>query len=274
MLNLGFMRIAFLVGIFLAAAIPLIGVTITLKRLSMIGDALSHAAMAGILGGLLIGINPVLGAMIASLFGALSIDFIRKKIKRYREMSIAIITSAALGLAGLLYGFVSSSTNFNSFLFGSIVNITQEEFMMVVVLTVIVIIVYLFLYNGLMYTTFDEEAAKLAGIKVEILNFIFTILTAIIVAVASRTVGALIVSSLMVIPLACSMLIAKSYRQTVILAVLFAELFMIVGIALSYTWSLKPGGAIVTFGVIVLLIVLAGRSLRRWFKKKKTKRLS
>jgi zinc transport system permease protein len=122
MLQYGFMQRAFITGILLAVITPLIGITIVLKRMSMIGDALSHASLAGVALGLLLGINPILGAMGICLFAALGVEAIRRKIPRYSEMAICIIMSTGIGLAGVLSGFVKNGTNFNSFLFGSIID--------------------------------------------------------------------------------------------------------------------------------------------------------
>lgn len=121
------MQRAFLVGILLALIIPCVGIVIVLKRLSMIGDALSHTSLAGVAAGLLFNINPVLGATAACVAAAFGIEAIRKKLPRYAEMSIAIILSAGVGLAGVLSGFVRSAASFNSFLFGSIVAISDGE---------------------------------------------------------------------------------------------------------------------------------------------------
>ena len=107
-----FMRKAFVVGILLAIIVPCIGIIVVLKRLSMMGDALSHSSLAGIAAGLVLSINPVLGAVITSLIAAFSIEFIRKKIPKYSEMSIAIIMSAGVGLAGVLSGFVKKFSRF------------------------------------------------------------------------------------------------------------------------------------------------------------------
>jgi zinc transport system permease protein len=248
-----FMRRAFVVGILLAAIIPCIGTVMVLKRLSMIGDALSHTSLAGVAAGLILGINPILGAVAVCTLAALGIEFIRKRMPRYAEMSIAIIMSAGIGLAGVLSGFVKSAANFNSFLFGSIVAISNFEMALVIVISFTVLIGFLMFYKELFYIALDERAARLAGVPVGLVNFVFTILTAITVSVAARTVGALIVSSLMVIPVACGMQFGKSYRQTVLFSVGFAVMFMIIGLFLSYYVGLRPGGTIVLVGVACLL---------------------
>lgn len=254
MLEYEFMRKAFLVGILLAIIIPCIGTTIVLKRLSMLGDALSHTSLAGVAGGLLMGINPVLGAVVVTVLAGFGIEFIRKRFPKYSEISIAIIMSAGVGLAGILSGFTSNSAGFTSFLFGSIVAIADFELYMVIALSIVVMISFLLLYKELMHIAFDESGARIVGIPVKTVNFIFTILTALTVSIASRTVGALIVSSIMVIPVACAMRFASSYRMTIILSVVFAITFTIIGLSLSFYFGFKPGGTIVLLGVVCLLL--------------------
>jgi zinc transport system permease protein len=251
-----FMRRAFIVGILLAVIIPCIGIIVVLKRLSMIGDALSHTSLAGVAAGLIMGVNPVLGAVAACVAAALGIEAIRKKFSKYSEMSIAIVMSAGVGLAGVLSGFVKNAANFNSFLFGSIVAISDFEMMLVLCISCAVMLAFIFLYKELFYIALDERGARLAGVPVAAVNFIFTILTAATVSIAARTVGALIVSSMMVVPVACAMQFGKSYKQTVIYSVCFAVFFTVIGLFISYYMKLKPGGAIVLIGVLCLVLIL------------------
>ncbi len=259
MFEYAFMQKAFLVGILLAIIIPLIGVIVVLKRLSMIGDALSHTSLAGVALGLLLGIDPIVGAVVVCVVAAFSIETIRRKLPRYAEISISIIMSVGIGLASVLTGFIEDGAAFNSFLFGSIVAITDMEVVLVVIVTVVVVAAFLLLYKELMFITFDEQGAILAGLPVKKINFVITLLTAITVSVAARSVGALIVSSLMVIPVACAMQIANSYKKTVIYSVLFAVAFTIVGLVLSYYFNLKPGGTIVLTGVVVLIPLMIAK---------------
>lgn len=251
-----FMRKAFLVGVLLAIIIPLIGVVVVLKRLSMMGDALSHTSLAGVALGLLLGINPIVAAVVVCMFAALSIEAIRKALPKYAEISISIIMSVGIGLASILSGFVTDGAAFDSFLFGSIVAITDTEVILVIVVTLIVVVSFFLFYKELMFITFDEQGAILAGVPVKKINVLITLLTAITVSVAARSVGALIVSSLMVIPVACAMQLANSYKKTVIYSVLFGLLFTITGLFVSYHFNLKPGGTIVMIGVIVLIPLL------------------
>ena len=166
MLQYGFMQRAFITGILLAVIAPLIGITIVLKRMSMIGDALSHASLAGVALGLLLGINPILGAMGICLFAALGVEAIRRKIPRYSEMAISIIMSTGIGLAGIL-----------------------------------------------------------------------------------------IVSSMLVIPIACGMQVGRSYKAVMIIGVITALVTTVIGLTLSYYVGLKPGGTIVLLEVVCFLIL-------------------
>lgn len=261
MLQFDFMRRAFLVGILLAVIIPCIGVVVVLKRLSMIGDALSHTSLAGVAAGLLMGMNPIVGSVAACIAGALGIEAIRKKIPRYAELSIAVVMSAGVGLAGVLSGLLPGGQGFNSFLFGSIVAIDNFELGLVVAISILVLIAFLALYKELFAYAFDERGARLTGIRVGLVSFVFTLLTAVTVSIAARTVGALMVSSLMVVPVVCAMQVARSYRGIVTASVAFGVLFTITGLTVSYYAQLRPGATIVLTGVAVLVVLLLSAML-------------
>lgn len=267
-----FMQRAFITGILIALITPCIGVVVVLKRLSMTGDALSHTSLAGVAAGLVLGINPILGAVMFSIVAAFGIEKIRKSFSQYSEIAIAIIMSTGIGLAGILSGFVKDSANFNSFLFGSIVAISDFELYMVIALSIVVVLVFTLLFKELFYMTFDEESARLAGIPIKRINFVFTLLTAITISVSARTVGTLVVSSLMVLPVATAMQIAKSYKQTVVYAILYALFFTISGLYISYYANFKPGGTIVLVGVLTLISVLVTKNVfRKRVSKERTK---
>lgn len=254
-LTYSFMQRAIIVGLLISVITPLIGNIIVLKRLSNMGEALSHCCLAGVAIGLFIGINPITGAVIVSVLSALLIDKIRLMFPQYQEMSVSIILSLGIALAAIFSGFVNNTQSFSSFLFGSVVAITFEEMLYIVVLSIAVILIFIFYYKELFYITFDEQGAYLDGVNTNKTNFIFTILIAITVSVSSKIVGALIISSLMIIPVACSMLISKSYKQNILFSLLFAMFFTLFGLILSGIYDLKPGGTIVLTGIFTLFIV-------------------
>ena len=164
---------------------------------------------------------------------------------------------------------MKNSANFNSFLFGSIVAISDAELYSVAAVSLLVLLASVLLYKELFSIALDERAARLSGVPVNVVSTIFTMLTAVTVAIAARTVGALIVSSMMVLPVACAMQLARSYRGTVWASIGFAELFTISGLVIAYYGGLKPGGTIVLMGVVCLIGILIVKSAveRRQAKK-------
>ena len=251
-----FMIRAMIAAVLICIIAPCIVTTIVLKRLSAIGDATSHSALAGIAAGLMTGIHPVLGAVIFSVAAVLGIEVMRKSFKTYSEIATVIVMSLGIGLTAVLSGFVGNSADLNSFMFGSIVAISDFEMILTVILSIAVILTTMLLYRELFYIAFDEDAAVLAGVSVKTINVIIMILTAVTVSVASRIVGALMISSLLVIPVACGMLVGKSYKSTVLLSVIFAELFTVGGLFASFYLDVKPGGSIVLIGVAVLIVIM------------------
>ena len=252
-----FMQRAFIAAALIALIAPCIGITIVLKRLSAIGDAASHSALAGIAFGIVIGINPVLGAVIFAVAAVLGIEAFRKKFNRYPEIATVVIMSAGIGLTAVISGFITDgSENLNSFLFGSIVAISDFELYMTIVLAAAVLAVTMLLYKEIFFITFDESAAQLAGVPVRSINLIIMVLTAVTVSIASRVVGALMISSLLVIPVAAAMMLAKSYKGTLVISIVLAELFTLAGLFISFYMNLRPGGTIVLLGVLTLVVIM------------------
>lgn len=262
LLSFGFMQRALVVGIALAVTLPGIGLIVVLRRQSMIGDALAHNSLAGVACGLLIGINPLVGAAALSLFSAFSIEYFRKKLGRYSEMAIAIVLSAGIGLASILSDFVSGA-NFNSFLFGSIVAVTPTEMYITLGVSIAVLILFEVLKPALFLMAYSPQQARLTGVRVRLTETLFTIMTAAMISIASRTVGALMVSSFLVIPVACAMALAKSFRATRIWAIGLSLAFILVGLFLSARLNLKPGGTFVMLSLITFALITAGKKLFR-----------
>lgn len=258
LLNFEFMQRAFVAGLLVAVICPLIGTFVVVRRLSMIGDTLSHASLAGIAAGMLGGFYPLWGALVFSLAAAIGVEKLRKRFSQYAELSISIVLSASIGLAVVL---ISLAETFNadllSYLFGSIIAVTMLDIYTILGLSVIILISVWLLYKEFFYMAFDEEGAELAGIPVSTLNIYFTALTAMTIVVSMRIVGILMVSSLIVVPVACSLLIAKSFKNTIFLSVIFALISVVVGLFTSYYLDLAPGGSIVLTSVFILIIVIA-----------------
>lgn len=247
---------ALIVGIAVSVIIPFMGIVVVNKKISVIGDALSHVSLAGVMLGLMTSTSPVLGAIFLCIIGSLFLEFVRTKFPGYQEMSSAILMSTGIGLASILSGFVKKSANFESYLFGSIIAIPEFDFYLILIVSAVVFILFTYLFKELMYISFDESSARLSGINVDRVNLIFMILIAVTISVSARTVGILIISSLMIIPVACAMQFKLGYLKTTILSSVFGVLFTILGLLISFYVGLKPGGTIVLIGVLFLIILL------------------
>lgn len=262
--NFEFMQRAFAAGILVAVICPLIGTFVVVRRLSMIGDTLSHASLAGIAAGMLAGIYPLFGALIFSVAAAIGIEKLRKRFSQYAELSISIVLSASIGLAVVLISLANSfNADLMSYLFGSIIAVNMLDIYTILGLSIIILISVWLLYKEFFYMAFDEEGAELAGIPVSTLNMYFTALTAMTIVVSMRIVGILLVSSLMVVPVASSLQISRSFKNTIFLSVIFALISVIVGLFTSYYFDLAPGGSIVLTSVFILLGVLVFKKIFR-----------
>lgn len=253
MLEFSFMRNALAAGFMLSVIIPMIGVVMVNRKTSMIGDALSHTSLAGVAIGLIAGMNPVIGAMIICIFAAFSIEFIRKKLPHYGDMATAVIMSGGLGFAAILTKFAPGGNNFESYLFGSISSVTRMDVLSVFIVFCFVTVTSLIFYGALIDIAIDPNMARLAGVKVNRINSIFTLLTAITVALSCKIVGALLVTSLIVLPVATSLIISKSYKMTYLVSIVLGVVYMMSGIILSYQFDVPTGGAIVIMAIIGML---------------------
>ena len=259
-LQYDFMLRALAGGLLAGIICPIIGLFITLRRMSMISDALSHVCLSGVAAGLLVGWQPVLSAATFALGGAFLIEKLREKYKGYSELSIAIILSAGVALAAILIGVGNGfNGSIMSYLFGSIVLITMEDIFIMASIGLPVLLLTLCLMKELFAITFDEETAQVGGLPVKLINVGFTALTALTIAVSLRIVGILLVSSLMILPVAAAMQLAKSFMGTIVAAVFIGEVAIIIGLCASFYLNLPPGGAIVMTLVLILIGVLAWR---------------
>lgn len=263
-LQYDFMQKAFAAGIMVAFTCPLIGIFIVLKRLSMIGDTLSHASLAGIAAGMLWGFYPFWGALIFSMIAAFLIERLRKSFARYEELSNSIILSTGIGLAVVFIGLAKGyNTDLMGYLFGSIAAVSTQDIYLMIFLSIIIIFSVFILYHKLFYIAFDEEGAQISGISVSFLNIYLTLLTAFTVVVSMRIVGVFMVSSLLVIPVASAMQVGKGFKNTLWLSVAFALIAVIIGLFLSYYLDIAPGGTIVLFSVLILIMTLIFNGLRK-----------
>ena len=252
-----FMQNAFIVAVLIALVCPLIGIFLVLRRYSMIGDALSHASLAGVAVGLLLDVNPILSAFcLTSVFG-IAIEMLRNAFRRYAELILVVILSLSVGIAITIISAGMVHTNVESFLFGSILTVSQEDVWSVAVLSVVSISTILLLYPQLVMLTFDEDGARIAGVRSRLINYIFSILVAATISVSIRVVGILVISSLIALPVATALQLQKGFRRTMELAVFFSFFDILLGLVISYWVDAAPGGVTAIASVVMLMVVIA-----------------
>ncbi|MCR8743840.1 metal ABC transporter permease [Romboutsia lituseburensis] len=247
---------------------PLMGMFIVFKRLSLIGDSLSHIALSGICGATLFGVNPILGSLIASSLAAILIDRLRTNLKEYADLSIAIIMALGVGISGILISMSNVNFDLFSFMYGSIATVNKED-IVIITLTALVIVFFIALFfKELLFITFDEDNAKFSKIPVKFINTIFMVLVAASITITLRIVGVLLVSSLIAIPVATSIQIARSFKNAMFYSILFGEVAIISGVIISFYFDLAPGGTIVIISVMELLVISLVSKIKNKHKAK------
>lgn len=254
MLRYGFMIRALLAGMILSIIVPLIGVVVVNRRTSNIGDALSHTSLVGISLGLILGFSPIVGSIISCLIAALLIDKVRGFFPENGDMATVIVMSVGVGLASILSDYIPGAQNLESFMFGSIVTVSNLDLGIIGLTALIIIFLFKKFYWQILSITVDSTDARLSGVNVKFIDTLFTFMMALTIAIASRTVGALMVSSLIVLPVATSLIFSKNYSKLIINSCLFALIYVVLGICASYYMALKPGGTIVIVGLSGLLL--------------------
>lgn len=260
-----FLQNAFASGLIIGVIAPLLGVFIVVRRLSLIADALSHVTLAGIAGSLYLSqsvtalslLNPLYLGIAASVTGSLFIERLRSWYKHYEELAIPIIMSAGLGLGAIFISLAEGfSSDLMSYLFGSVSAVSRQDLWIIVLIAVLVFLFLGLLYKELFVLSFDEEYAKASGLPAKWIHVLFMIVTALVIAGSMRIVGILLVSSLMTLPVAAAMRLSKSFKQALLLSVLFGELSVIIGLVSAFYLDLAPGGTIVVTSIVILLLAI------------------
>ncbi len=260
-----FLQNAFASGLIIGLIAPLLGVFIVVRRLSLIADALSHVTLAGIAGSLYLSqsislfalLNPLYLGIAASVTGSLFIERLRRLYKHYEELAIPIIMSAGLGFGAIFISLAEGfSSDLMSYLFGSVSAVSRQDLWIIVIIAILVFLFLGCLYKELFVLSFDEEYAKASGLPAKWIHLLFMIVTALVIAGSMRIVGILLVSSLMTLPVAAAMRLSKSFKQAILLSVLFGELSVIVGLVSAFYLDLAPGGTIVVTSILILLLAI------------------
>lgn len=268
MLGYPFMRRAFVAGACIALVAPLVGSFLVHRQLAMIGDTLAHAAFAGVAVGLFLGnlletpVSPSLTALVVAVLAALAVQLLSEYTDVYNDVSMTIVLAGGFALGTVLISLTSGgiAVSIDQYLFGSLSTLTRSDVEMLVGLSAFVVVVVLLTYRKLLYVTFDESAARIAGIDVDWTNRLLVVLTALVVVGAMRMMGVILVAAMLVVPVAAATQLARSFEQSVWFSIVAAQVAVLAGTTLSYAYGVAAGGTIVLVAIGVYLVAgVAGR---------------
>jgi zinc transport system permease protein len=255
-----YMQLALLAGIVVGATAPLIGVFLVQKGLSLMGDGIGHVAVAGIGASLLLDTSPTWTALVVAVAAALVIEFLRTRGSATGDLALALVFYGGIAAGVVLASRSATNTNLQPYLFGSILTATADDVWTVIGLGAVIAIAIAFTGRALLAVVLDEDSARVAGIPARTLNTMLAVLTAVTVVMAMRIVGVLLIAALMVLPVATSRLLARSFRATLVGAVAVGVVSAIVGLLAARQWALAAGGAIVLVAaaLFALASIVAG----------------
>ena len=260
-LSYGFMQKALVAGIAVGIICSFMGTFLVLGRYSLFGDGIAHVAFGGISVGLFLGVFPLWTAFIVSIFGGLGLQKLRQSTKISGDAAVAVVLSSGFAVGVIL---VSASGGFSvdlfSFLFGSILLISNEDLIMILAISSGVIATLVVLQEQFLHLTFNEEQAKLGGLQTTLLNYAFVILASITVVTSFRLVGMLLISALIVIPNITAMMFGKGFKKTVGISLGISVFSVITGILVSYYLNVAASGTIVIIAVGILVGTLILKS--------------
>jgi len=260
-LSYGFMQKALIAGIAVGLICSFMGTFLVLRRYSLFGDGIAHVAFGGISVGLFLGVFPLWTAFIVSIFGGLGLQKLRQSTKISGDSAVAVVLVSGLAVGVIL---VSASGGFSvdlfSFLFGSILLISNEDTIMILGISAGIIATLTIMQKQFLHLTFNEEQAKLVGLRTTLLNYAFVVLASITVVTSMRLVGILLISALIVIPNISAMMFGKGFKKTVIISMSISVISVVSGILVSYFLNVAPSGTIVVIAVGILVGTLILKS--------------
>ena len=263
LLGYKFFQYALLGGALVAISCAVVGLLIVLRKESMIGDSVAHMAFGGIAIGILMGVEPILTALVFSIVAILVISFMRSRNLANSDAGMAVMLAAGFSLGLIVVSMAEGFTvDLFSYLFGSILTIDSTELLIIAVLAIVSVGVMAILYKELISMTFDENAARLNGIPVATLATAFNILVAVTIVISIKVVGVILVAALLVLPGLTSLQLDLSFKRTLMVSVVFALVMTITGILISAVLDVATSGVIVFTGVGIFLAVTSYSRLR------------
>ncbi|HFU4026258.1 TPA: metal ABC transporter permease [Streptococcus suis] len=261
-LNYDFTQRAFLAIIAMSLFSPILGVFLILRRQSLMSDTLSHVSLAGVAFGLVLGISPTISTMLVVIVAAVFLEYLRTIYKHFMEIGTAILMSTGLAISLIVMNQSGgkSSLSLEQYLFGSIVTISQEQVWALFGIAAVVLVLALLFLRPMYILTFDEDTAFVDGLPVRAMSIAFNVVTGVAIALMIPAAGALLVSTIMVLPASIALRIGKNFRTVIGIGMSIGFVGMVLGLFVSY-YAETPASASITliFISIFLLVNLVAK---------------
>ncbi|MGK5441716.1 metal ABC transporter permease [Micromonospora sp. URMC 105] len=263
-----YMQRALIGALIIGLAAPALGIYLVQRRLTLIGDGIGHVALTGVGAGLLLNRSPVLVAVIVATLGAITIELVRARGRTSGDLALALLFYGGIAGGVMLVGLSdATSANLTAYLFGSLTTISPQDLITIAVLGVAVGVTMLALRPALFAVCHDEEYARVSGLPVRTLNLLLAVATAVTVTIAMRAVGVLLISALMVVPVATAQQVTRGFRSTMTAAMALGVFAAGSGVWVAATADTAPGASVVLLAIASFLVIALGaagwRRLRR-----------
>ena len=256
-----FMQRALVAAALVGLAAPAIGTFLVQRGLSLMGDGIGHVAFMGVAAGLLLGVSPIVTGMVVAALGAFVIEVLRQRGRTASDVALALIFYGGIAGGALLTYLSGESNRILSYLFGSILLVDTSELILIGVVTVVVVVVTLGLSRALFAIAYDEEVARAAGLPVTALNMLVALLAAVTIGVTMRVVGLLLVSAMLVLPVAAVQPLTRSFKGTMLAGLGLGVFVSITGLIIAFYADVAPGATIVLAAIFAFVVAsVVGRS--------------
>ncbi len=253
MLSQTFIIRALIVGILVSLCASLLGVSLVLKRYSMIGDGLSHVSFGTMSVAVACGMTPLKVSIPVVVLAAFLLLRITENSKIKSDAAIAVLSSSALAIGVIVTSISHTGINIESYMFGSILSVNSDDVILSVILSIIVLLMFLLCYNKIFAVTFDDNFAKATGVWSTFYNMTIAVLTAVTIVLGMRMMGAMLISSLIIFPALTSMRLFSSFKGVVISSGILAIICFCIGILASYIYETPAGASIVVINLIAFI---------------------
>ena len=264
MFSYGFMLRAIVVGVLVALCSALLGVTLVLKRYSMIGDGLSHVGFGALCVALAMNVAPLAISVPVVIITAFVLLRISENSKIKGDAAIALISSTALAVGIIVTSMTTGiNSDVNGYMFGSILAMSQTDVIVSIALSAAVLVLYVVFYNKIFAVTFDESFARATGTRTGMYNTLVALLTAVTIVIGMRIMGAMLISSLIIFPALTSMRVCRSFKSVVTVSAVISVICFFAGLFISFAYSMPAGASVVAVNAAAFLIFSAAGIIKR-----------